>query len=158
MSGELKKCPFLVHEDWCDDFDGPCAVSKGSRCEVFEQITERDARIAALEDTVLKLTGKKRFRGDETMLYAAHKETLAYRDKRIVELEAERDRLREALKEIAKIDRVCFNYAWTLDDGYCCKSGDFISDDDTKICTHFKMKRIPDHCRIAQKALEGAGE
>lgn len=73
------------------------------------------------------------------------------------ELEAERVRLRKALEEITKIDRTCYNCAMTLDDGYCCKSGDFISDD-TQICTHFRMKRKPEHYRIAQKALEGEGK
>lgn len=44
------------------------------------------AEIEGLKDTILKLTGRKRFLGDETSLYAAHKETVAYKDKRIKEL------------------------------------------------------------------------
>lgn len=95
---ELKSCPFLIQEDWCDGFDGPCAVVKGNRCEVHQQLAKRDARIAELEDTVRKLTGRERILGDETILYAAHKETIAYKDKQIAELEAERDQLRKALR------------------------------------------------------------
>ena len=97
---ELKSCPFLIQEDWCDGFDGPCAVVKGNRCEVHQQLAKRDARIAELEDTVRKLTGKERFRGDETILYAAHKETIAYKDKQIAELEAERDHFREVAEKL----------------------------------------------------------
>ena len=48
MSEELK-CPFLIQEDWSNDFDGPCAVVKGNRCEVHQQLAKRDARIAELE-------------------------------------------------------------------------------------------------------------
>lgn len=102
MSEELK-CPFLIQEDWCNDFDGPCAVVKGNRCEVHQQLAKRDARIAELEDTVRKLTGRERILGDETILYAAHKETIAYKDKQIAELEAERDRLRKALERVVKL-------------------------------------------------------
>lgn len=42
-------CPFLIQEDWYNDFDGPCAVVKDNRCEVHQQLAKRDARIAELE-------------------------------------------------------------------------------------------------------------
>ena len=45
------------------------------------------AKIEELKNTILQLTGRKRILGDETILYAAHKETVAYKDKRIKELE-----------------------------------------------------------------------
>lgn len=51
---ELKPCPFHA-DDWCDDFDGPCARSKGNRCEVYEQLKKRDNRISELEDLFREL-------------------------------------------------------------------------------------------------------
>jgi hypothetical protein len=58
MSEDLK-CPFLIQEDWCNDFDGPCAVVKGNRCEVHQQLAKRDARIAELEQQLSeKITGE----------------------------------------------------------------------------------------------------
>lgn len=67
-------CPFLVHGDWCDDFDGPCAVVNGDRCEEYEQIRKRDVKISELEAQATKIAG----------------------------LKAENKRLRKALEEIAK--------------------------------------------------------
>lgn len=58
------------------------------------KIMKQAARIVELEDTVRKLTGRERILGDETILYAAHKETIAYKDKQIAELEKELEQMR----------------------------------------------------------------
>lgn len=42
-------CPFLPRENWYDEFEGPCAVMKGDYCKVYQQLAERDNRIAKLE-------------------------------------------------------------------------------------------------------------
>lgn len=98
MSEELK-CPYcegtasIAYNNllYCHD-------CKRTFSERDAKIMKQAARIAELEDTVRKLTGRERILGDETILYAAHKETIAYKDKQIAKLEAERDRLREALQ------------------------------------------------------------
>ncbi|WP_288615052.1 hypothetical protein [uncultured Victivallis sp.] len=125
MGEELKECPFC---EGTVSIAYHCAGNNLLYCQDCKRtFSERDAkiiklnaRIAELEDTVRKLTGKERFRGDETILYAAHKETISYKDKQIAELEkrveacrlanhlleqerneleAERDRLRETLQD-----------------------------------------------------------
>lgn len=42
-------CPFLPRESWYDEFEGPCVVMKGDYCKVYQQLVERDNRIAELE-------------------------------------------------------------------------------------------------------------
>ena len=93
MSEELK-CPYcegtasIAYNNllYCHD-------CKRTFSERDAKIMKQAARIAELEDTVRKLTGRERILGDETILYAAHKEPIAYKDKQIAKLEAERDRL-----------------------------------------------------------------
>lgn len=127
MSEELKPCPFCgsknielfmydgvqcadctaiwpgnpLDENDYDD-DGELHLTKTRLNELNRRVGEEklQARIAELEDTVLKLTGRERILGDETILYAAHKETMAYKDKQIAELEAERDHFREVAEKL----------------------------------------------------------
>lgn len=63
------------------------------------------ARIDELEDIVRKLTGRAKFRGDETILYAAHKETVAYKDKQIAELKQKLAQMSEAVAAYQVIAR-----------------------------------------------------
>lgn len=42
-------CPFLPRDSWHNEFEGPCVVVKGDHCEVYQQLVERDNRIAELE-------------------------------------------------------------------------------------------------------------
>ena len=198
MREELKPCPFCgsknielfmydgvqcadctaiwpgnpLNENDYDD-DGELHLTKTRLNELNRRVGEEklQARIAELEDTVLKLTGRKRILGDETILYAAHKETVAYKDKRIAELEAERDRLREALEEahitsnarrekiiVLKAERdhfreVAGKLVWLYSDEYREKrdNGLIING----FYSHEWLDMILD---MARKALEGAGE
>ena len=72
-------------DNYCDEIGGIC-----------KDMEAQAVRIAELEDTVRKLTGRERILGDETILYAAHKETIAYKDKQIAELEKELEQMRTA--------------------------------------------------------------
>lgn len=71
-----------------------CHDCKRTFSERDAKIMKQAVRIAELEDTVRKLTGRERILGDETILYAAHKETIAYKDKQIAELEKELEQMR----------------------------------------------------------------
>lgn len=42
-------CPFLPWDSRHNEFEGPCVVVKGDHCEVYQQLAERDNRIAELE-------------------------------------------------------------------------------------------------------------
>lgn len=42
-------CPFLPWDSRYNEFEGPCVVVKGDHCEVYQQLAERDNRIAELE-------------------------------------------------------------------------------------------------------------
>lgn len=94
MSEELK-CPYcegtasIAYNNllYCHD-------CKRTFSERDAKIMKQAARIEELEDTVRKLTGRERILGDETILYAAHKETIAYKDKQIAELEKELEQMR----------------------------------------------------------------
>ena len=70
-------------DNYCDEIGGIC-----------KDMEAQAVRIAELEDTVRKLTVRERILGDETILYAAHKETIAYKDKQIAELEKELEQMR----------------------------------------------------------------
>lgn len=109
MSEELKLKPCPLCGGKADFWGGAGAVLAGcSKCNIHTIYCyppkdaarvwnsrpaedEKIVRIAELEDTVRKLTGKAKFRGDETILYAAHKETTAYKDKLIAKLKKQHE-------------------------------------------------------------------
>lgn len=97
-------CPFLPWDSRHNEFEGPCVVVKGDHCEVYQQLAERDNRIA--------------------------------------ELEAERDRLREALRKIAEMEagfhEPSFEMRGCMTSESCMNCDEMIN--------------------IAREALEGAGE
>ena len=99
-------CPFLPRDSWHNEFEGPCVVvvGKGDHCEVYQQLAERDNRIAGLE--------------------------------------AERDRLREALRKIAEMEAGSHEPSFEMRG---CMTSESCMNCDEMI-------------NIAREALEGAGE
>ena len=154
MSEELK-CPYcegtasIAYNNllYCHD-------CKRTFSERDAKIMKQAARIEELEDTVRKLTGRERILGDETILYAAHKETIAYKDKQIAELEKrveacklanrvlrhKQKELRARLNQWRKVlEEIAGSNNGVDEDGLSCF-----------FCDHMIY--------IAQKALKGEGE
>ena len=99
-------------------------------------------------------------KGDYCKVY----QQLTERDNRIVKLEAERDRLREALKEIvmlSTVDQVCNNcrHCQKLRNmDWCAWYCNAVDDSSTQGCRKFEMADFhnSDVHTIARKALKGA--
>lgn len=80
---------------------------------------------------------------------------------RIAELEAERDRLREALERIKKLsypDNVCnncINSEELVSEDWCKLSGKELEDASSQTCEKFTPHIVPEIYVIAQEALKG---
>lgn len=146
MSEELKPCPFWRDGFLCTDFDGRCIEE---HCKVLPEIRKRDARIVELEGKVDDLQGE-----------LAQSAAVS----RITELEAERDRLREALERIKKLsypDNVCnncINSEELVSEDWCKLSGKELEDASSQTCEKFTPHIVPEIYVIAQEALKGGGE
>lgn len=101
-------------------------------------------------------------KGDYCKVY----QQLTERDNRIVKPEAERDRLREALKEIvmlSTVDQVCNNCRHCQKLRYmdwCAWYCNAIDDSSTQVCKRFELADMhnSDVHTIARKVSKGAGE
>ena len=104
MNVKAKNCPFCGRNPEIVGEDFPfsrctCGISS-IPLEIWNNRPLEDClarRVDELSDMVAKLTGKKKFRGDETILYAAHREMRRQFESRIAELEKS---LREINQEI----------------------------------------------------------
>lgn len=74
-------CPFLPWDSWHNEFEGPCVVVKGDHCEVYQQLAERDNRIAELEKELEKMRAALRnSRELEERLEKMRAVAISYRD------------------------------------------------------------------------------
>ena len=104
--------------------------------------------------------------GEAEAYWNAFAEGMEQQASRIAELEAERDRLREALKEIvmlSTVDQVCNNcrHCQKLRNmDWCAWYCNAVDDSSTQGCRKFEMAGFhnSDVHTIARKALKGAGE
>lgn len=79
-------CPFLSWDSRHNEFEGPCVVVKGDHCEVYQQLAERDNRIAELEQELEQmLTIARGYWDMARQLQESLDESNRYWDKALVE-------------------------------------------------------------------------